>query len=235
MCRVPAIALGLVVSATTFWSARAATTTSEPEFFEKKIRPVLVEQCYECHSATSKKLKGGLRADTRAGLLKGGDTGPAIMPGKPEQSLLIAAIAHRQQDLAMPPKKPKLPDAIIADFERWVRDGAVWPADENAPAPVKSDGFDLGERKRRLPWIWETPRRHTPPLVKDAAWPLTSMDRFIVARLEKESLQPAPPAEPSLWLRRVYFALIGLPPSPEELTAFLNDHSPGAREYVVDR
>ena len=85
--------------------------TPEVEFFEKKIRPVLAEHCYECHSATSKKLKGGLRVDSRAGLLQGGDTGPAIEPGKPEASLLIAAISHRDQDLAMPPKKPKLPDA----------------------------------------------------------------------------------------------------------------------------
>src|SRR6185503_12008277 len=104
----------------------------EVEFFEKKIRPVLAEHCYECHSATSKKLKGGLRADSLATLLKGGETGPALVPGKPEASLLVAAISHRNEDLAMPPKKPKLPDAVVADFERWIRDGAVWPEDEAA-------------------------------------------------------------------------------------------------------
>ena len=109
------------------------------------------------------------------------------------------------------------------------------PADEAVAAPVKADGFDLAERKQRLPWIWETPHRQNVPPVKDATWPLGAVDRFILARLEKEGLQPAPPAEPGIWLRRVYFALIGLPPSPEELTAFLNDRSPDAREWVVDR
>lgn len=230
------MAVGPVVAiVTTFWSARGAALTSEAEFFEKKIRPALVEHCYECHSATSKKLKGGLRADGRATLLKGGDTGPAIVPGKPETSLLIAAISHRDPDLAMPPKQPKLPAAVLADFERWIREGAVWPGDEIAPAPAASDGFNLAERKRRLPWIWETPSRQNLPPVKDSTWPRSSVDHFILARLEKDGLKPAPPAEPGLWLRRVYFALIGLPPSPEELAAFLNDRSPGAREWIVDR
>ena len=224
-----------VLIAMTLGSVRGAALTPEVEFFEKKIRPVLAEHCYECHSATSKKLKGGLHADSRAGLLKGGETAPAVTPGKPETSLLLAAISHRDPDLAMPPKKPKLPSAVIADFERWIRDGAAWPTDDVAAAPAKPVGFDLAERKQRLPWIWETPRRQALPPVMDTAWPLSSADRFILARLEKEGLQPAPPAEPGIWLRRVYFALIGLPPSPEQLAAFLNDHSPGAREWVVDR
>ena len=235
MNTVPGMAIWTVMIAAILSSARAAVVTPEVEFFEKKIRPVLAEHCYECHSATSKKLKGGLRADSRATLLRGGDTGPAIAPGKPEASLLIAAMAHRDKDLAMPPKKPKLPDAVVADFERWIRDGAAWPGEETTTPSVKSDGFDLAERKRRLPWIWETPRRQSVPPLKHATWPLGSVDRFILARLEKDGLQPAPPAEPGIWLRRVYFALIGLPPSPEEVTAFLNDRSPGAREWVVDQ
>ncbi len=224
-----------VAIATTLLPSRGEVLTADGEFFEKKIRPVLAEHCFECHSATSKKLKGGLRADGRAVLLHGGDTGPAITPGKPETSLLIAAISHRDKDLAMPPKKPKLPDAVVADFERWIRAGAVWPGDEAAAAPGKADGFDLTQRKQRLPWIWETPRRQSIPPVKDAAWPRVSVDNFILARLEKERLKPAPPAEPEIWLRRVYFALIGLPPSPEQLAAFLSDRSPDAREWVVDQ
>ncbi|KAB2646100.1 MAG: hypothetical protein DVB33_10130, partial [Verrucomicrobia bacterium] len=102
---------------------RSGGATVGEEFFEKKIRPVLAESCYECHSASSKKLKGGLLVDNRAALLKGGDTGPAVVPGKPEKSLLLDAMAHRVEDLEMPPKKPKLPDAVLKDFERWIKDG----------------------------------------------------------------------------------------------------------------
>lgn len=235
MRNVPFMSIWAVAIATTLLPSRGEVLTADGEFFEKKIRPVLVEHCYECHSTTSKKLKGGLRVDGRAVLLHGGDTGPAITPGKPETSLLVAAMSHRDKDLAMPPKKPKLPDAVVADFERWIRAGAVWPGGEAAAAPGKADGFDLTQRKQRLPWIWETPRRQNLPPIKDAAWPLGSVDRFILARLEKEGLQPAPPAESEIWLRRVYFALIGLPPSPEQLAAFLNDRSPDAREWVVDQ
>ena len=223
------------VVAAVFLPARLTAATPDGEFFEKKIRPVLTEHCYECHSATSKKLKGGLRADSRAGLLKGGETGPAITPGNPEKSLLIAAMAHRDKDLAMPPKKPKLSDAVVADFERWIKNGAVWPGEDSASAPVKSDGFDLAERKKRLPWIWETPRRQTVPSVKNSTWPVNTVDRFILARLENEGLKPAPDAAPEIWLRRVYFALVGLPPTPVEITDFLKDQSPGAREKVVDQ
>ncbi len=230
-----AMTLLTAVIATTIGSPCALAAPPDVEFFEKKIRPVLTEHCYECHSATSKKLKGGLRADHRAGLLKGGETGPAITPGNPEKSLLIAAMAHRDKDLAMPPKKPKLSDAVVADFERWIKNGAVWPGDESATAPVKSGGFDLAERKKRLPWIWETPRRQTVPSVKNSTWPVNTVDRFILARLEKEGFKPAPPAAPEIWLRRVYFALLGLPPSPAEITTFLKDQSPGAREKVVDQ
>ncbi len=214
---------------------RSGGATVGEEFFEKKIRPVLAESCYECHSASSKKLKGGLLVDNRAALLKGGDTGPAVVPGKPEKSLLLDAMAHRVEDLEMPPKKPKLPDAVLKDFERWIKDGAVWPGGETAAATTNAYGFDLAERKKRLPWLWETPKRQALPKVKDKKWPLATVDHFILARLEKEKMKPAPAAEPEIWLRRVYFALIGLPPSPEELAAFLKDGSPKAREWVVDR
>jgi hypothetical protein len=225
----------VVVITATFWSAYAIAVTPDVEFFEKKIRPVLVENCYECHSATSKKLKGGLRADSRDELLKGGDTGPAITPGKPDASLLMTAISHRDPGLTMPPKKAKLPESVIADFERWIRDGATWPAEEKVAAASDVEAFDLAKRKKRLAWIWEPPQRQEIPQVKDAKWPRTSVDRFILARLEKDGFQPAAPAEPEIWLRRVYFALIGLPPSPEQITAFLNDRSSTAREWVVDQ
>ena len=221
--------------ATTFCSNYVQGAVSDTDFFEKKIRPILAENCYECHSAASKKLKGGLRVDSLAGLLKGGETGPAIVPGKPEASLLYLAITHHDKDLTMPPKKPKLSEAILADVGRWIQDGAIWPGREAAAPVAKADGFDLAARKQRLSWIWETPRRQIAPSVTNTNWPLNSVDRFILQRLEKEGLRPAPPAEPQIWLRRVYFALIGLPPSPEELAAFLKDRSADARAWVVDQ
>ncbi len=235
MNMAPCRAALTVTIATAMLSSFVAAATPDGEFFEKKIRPVLAENCYECHSATSKKIKGGLRLDSRAALLKGGETGPAFVSGKPESSLLIAAISHRNEDVAMPPKKPKLPAAVVADFERWIRDGAVWQGEESSAVVEKSDGFDLAGRKQRLAWIWETPHRQSAPSVKNATWPLASVDYFILNHLEKEGLQPAPSAEPETWLRRVYFALIGLPPSPEELARFLKDRSPKAREWVVDQ
>ncbi|MDB6034092.1 MAG: hypothetical protein JWM16_4430, partial [Verrucomicrobiales bacterium] len=125
--------------------SRAASASEE--LFESKIRPVLAEHCYECHSASSKKLKGGLRVDGREALLSGGDTGPAIVPGKPESSLLVTAMAHRDKELIMPPKKPQLPDAIIADFEKWIRDGAVWPVSQLSSTPAKKEVFNLEARK----------------------------------------------------------------------------------------
>ncbi len=216
-------------------SARAAGPAEDGEFFEKKVRPILTEHCYECHSATSIKLQGGLRVDSRPALLKGGDTGPAIMPGKPESSLLIAVLSHRHKDIAMPHKRAKLPDAVLADFEHWIHAGAVWPGEAAVTPPAKPGGFDLEVRKHRLAWIWESPHRGSLPPVTNGAWPSTPIDRYILSRLELEGLHPSAPAEPDVWLRRVYFSLIGLPPTPRQREAFLNDGSPNARERVVDR
>ena len=213
--------------------ARAAGATSE--FFETRIRPVLAEHCYECHSASAKKLKGGLRVDGRSELLQGGDTGPAIVPGKPEKSLLIAAMAHRDKDLAMPPKKDQLPDAIIANFEQWIRDGATWPATEVSIATAKAKEFNLEERKQKQSWLWKTPQRQKVPVVANTRWPLGSEDRFILHRLEQAGLSPAPSADDRTWLRRVHFVITGLPPSRAEIEAFLADTKPRARERVVDR
>lgn len=231
----PASAVRTVAGVVFLLLAGRVVADEPSEFFEKRIRPVLAEHCYECHSATSKKLKGGLRVDSRAALLQGGDTGPALVPGKPEASLLLTAVSHRDENLVMPPRKPKLPDAIIADLEHWIREGAQWPSNETTAPSADPERFDLTERKQRLPWIWEAPRRQTVPAVRDTAWPLATVDRFVLARLEMEGLRPAPPAEPELWLRRVHFALTGLPPAPEAITAFLKDPAPNAREWVVDR
>ncbi len=203
------------------------------DFFEKRIRPVLTEHCYDCHSATSKNLKGGLRVDNRSGLLSGGETGPAVIPGNPEKSLLWIALSHGNKDLTMPPKKPKLPPAILADIEQWIRMGAPWPSTDVAVHVSNVAGFDLGERKRRLDWIWKTPSKPTFPTVRDGSWGKGAIDSFLLNRLEKEGIRPAPQADPSVWLRRVHFAIAGLPPSVGQLEAFIKDPSDAARERVV--
>jgi hypothetical protein len=213
-------------------SARAADpkpTPEQAEFFEKKVRPVLVSQCFPCHNA-GKKRSGGLLLDSRAGLLKGGDTGPAIVPGDPAKSLLVTAIGY--QDIPKMPKRTKLPDEQIADLTAWVKMGAPWPDDktvaDNTPKP-----FNLETRRRH--WSMQPVAMVTPPQVKDKDWPRNDVDRFILAALEAKGLRPAAPAEKRTWLRRVTFDLIGLPPTPDEIDAFLKDDSPQAYEKVVDR
>ncbi len=206
----------------------------EVEFFEQKVRPVLVEHCYKCHSAQAKKPKGGLLLDSRAALLKGGDSGPAVVPGQPDESRLVEAVRYQNVDLRMPPRG-KLPDAVIADLTRWVRTGAPWPH-EAAPqgAKVVKEEFNLRQRKERH-WAWQPVRPQTPPAVANADWPSQPVDRFILARLEGKKLTPAPPADRRTLLRRLSFDLIGLPPTPAEMDAFLHDSSPDALEKVVDR
>ena len=206
--------------------------TPEADFFERKIRPVLAEQCFECHSAESKSVKGGLRLDGRAVLLAGGDTGPAVVPGNPQQSLLIKALSHADPDLAMPPKKPRLPESVQTDFARWIADGALWPQDNSAPVSKK---FDLEARKQAQAWLWQSPQRQTLPAVTNTAWPQSPVDQFILARLEQNGLRPAVPVDAGTWLRRVTFGLTGLPPTRVELQEFLADRTPEARERVVDR
>jgi hypothetical protein len=198
------------------------------EFFESKVRPVLVEQCYKCHSAESGKSKGGLTLDTRASTLKGGDTGPAVVPGSPEKSLLLAAIRH-EGDLKMPPKT-KLPDAVVADIRRWVEMGAPDPRERVAPPAVNIDW-----PKARQFWSFQPVRKPAAPAVKDAAWPKIDIDRFILARLETAGLSPAAPADKRTLLRRATFDLTGLPPTPDEIDTFLKDDSPDAFAKVVDR
>jgi hypothetical protein len=228
--RTPAAAaLLLVVCA----APAADPTPEQAEFFERKVRPVLVEHCYKCHSAQSAKgPKGGLRLDGRTLLLKGGDSGPTIVPGDPGKSKLIEAVRYANPDLQMPPKG-KLPAAAIADLEKWVKDGAYWPGGTATTGAGKS-GFDLAKRKAEH-WAWRPVRPQTPPEVKDANWPADPVDRFILAKLEAKGLRPAPPAGKLVWLRRVTFALTGLPPTPEEVAAFQRDDSPAAFARVVDR
>jgi mono/diheme cytochrome c family protein len=211
-------------------------TTANPEqseFFERRIRPVLVEHCYECHSAGARKLKGGLVLDTKAGVRAGGDTGPAIEPGAPDSSLLIQAVRHADPDMAMPPKG-KLSQAILADLEAWVRMGAPDPrVDASNSVLVAKPTLDLG--KAREWWSLRPLVDPKIPAVSDSAWPRGELDSFVLARLEASGSKPGPDAEKGVLLRRVTYDLTGLPPTPDELDAFVQDSTPGAFERVVER
>lgn len=202
-------------------------------FFESRIRPVLHERCIECHGA--EKQKGGLRLDSREGMLTGGDSGPAIIPGNADESLLVKAVLHTDADLKMPPAKsgPKLPPRAIDDFAAWVKSGAVWPKGKSpSPSPAK-EAFDLQARKQRLPWIWRVPTRQKVPRVAGVAG-LGEIDRFVLAKLRDKELDFSPPADDLTWLRRVHFAIVGLPPRLEDIKIFMEDRSPERRERVVD-
>jgi hypothetical protein len=196
-------------------------TAQGADFFERSVRPVLADNCWKCHGPG--KQMGGLRLDSRAALLRGGDSGPAVQPGDGGQSLLVQAL-RRSGELKMPPKKP-LSQAAVAALETWVKMGAPWPADAG-PA---------GGTAWRQHWAFQPVRDRPLPAVKDAAWPRTSVDRFILAALEARGLTPSPAADRRTLLRRVTFDLIGLPPTPAEFAAFEADPSPDAYERVVDR
>jgi mono/diheme cytochrome c family protein len=200
------------------------------EFFEKEVRPLLAARCHECHGAL--KQKGNLRLDSRATALKGGDTAPAVIPGKPEESLLVDAIRYGET-YQMPPKS-QLPPDEIATLVRWVRIGAPWGRETQVlPEAKPSSDFDLAERARH--WSWQPIVAVEPPAVIDAGWAKTAIDRFILARLEAAGIAPAPLADKRTLLRRVTFDLIGLPPTVAEIDNFLADDSPLAFEKVVDR
>jgi hypothetical protein len=203
-------------------------SAAQVDFFEKKIRPVLVAHCYKCHSAKSAKVRGGLLLDSREGLRKGGDNGPAIVPGDPAGSLLIKAL--RFEDRKMPPAG-KLPERVIADFQTWIKQGAADPREGKAAPGARKIGVEAGKRF----WSFRPPRAHAAPPVRDRAWPRKKIDRFLLARLEKAGLAPSRPADRRTWLRRVSFDLIGLPPGPEEVEAFVNDRAPEAHEKAVER
>jgi hypothetical protein len=218
------------------WLAAASTAAAAgppPEgvaFFERKIRPVLVKQCYGCHSTGAKVLKGGLRLDTRAGILAGGDSGPAIVPGKPDESLLLDAL--RYDGIEMPPNR-RLPVEVVVDFERWVRMGAPDPREGPSIAGPKPTGLDLAGGRRF--WAYQRPRRHEVPAVSDPTWPIDPIDRFILAGLEARGLRPTHDADRATMIRRLSFDLVGLPPTPEEIVAFVNDPAPDAYDRLVDR
>jgi hypothetical protein len=226
----------LAMSASVVAQVAAAPIDADSAFFEKSIRPVLVKHCYECHSADAAakgNLKAGLLLDTRQGLLDGGESGPAIVPKAPDKSLLIGAIKH--QSYEMPPTG-RLPAAVIADFVKWVEMGAPDPRDSApaaAPTPRRT-AFAITAEDRRH-WAFQPLDHATPPSVGEAAWVRSDIDRFVLAGIERAGFRPAPEADKPTLLRRVTFTLTGLPPTPEEIAAFLADDRPDAFDHVVDR
>ncbi len=201
-------------------SVRAA---DDAEAFETWVRPLLVENCRKCHGP--EKQKGGLRVDSRKSLIEGGENGPAIEPGRPERSLLIQAV-RRRGELKMPPNR-KLRDDQIAALERWIASGAHWPAGDKVA--------DRPDEAQRRHWAFQTVRDPAPPSVRREAWCRNPIDAFILARLEAAGLEPSPPADRRTLLRRLTYDLTGLPPTPEDVAAFLDDPDPDAYVKRVDR
>lgn len=201
------------------------------EFFEKSIRPLLVEHCYSCHSGQAKRLEGGLRLDSRALILKGGDSGSSIQLKMPHDSLLLEAV--RYESYEMPPDT-RLKQAQIDLLTRWVEMGLPWP-DEKPPADnAQAEAFDL-EQRRQAHWVWKPLEPVSPPSVQNQHWSDHPVDRFILAGLEAKQLAPAQAADKRTLLRRLYFDLIGLPPTPAQISEYLNNPSPQATEKVVDQ
>lgn len=209
-----------------------AANAAGMEFFEKKIRPVLADHCYTCHKGGLPKVGGGLSLDSRNGMLKGGNSGPALVPGAPEKSLLLRAIRYSDSALQMPPVG-KLTDEQIADFESWIKMGAPDPRSDTAqPAPAKSK-YDFAKARRF--WSFQPPKDPSVPPVKRKDWPQTPIDHFILTKLEEKGISPSRAADKRTLLRRATYDLTGLPPTSEELEAFLADRSPDAFAKIVDR
>lgn len=199
------------------------------QYFEKKIRPLLAEHCYECHDKD--KQESDLRLDTTEDIFTGGASGPAVVKGKPDESLILIAINYHQDDLQMPPSG-KLDDDEIASVRRWIEDGAAMPQAGSSVTPRRGN---IDMKTARQFWSFQPPQKNELPSVADAAWPKSSLDYFILSNLNANGLSPAAPASKRQLIRRVTFDLTGLPPTPDEITSFLNDHSQSAFPKVVDR
>ncbi len=233
---LPALLLFAVASASGLESrlqpAKAGTPAGSEDvaFFERKVRPLLVHRCQECHSTRTKRKRGGLLLDNRASILAGGDTGPAVVPGQPAKSLIIQAVRHEHESLAMPPKG-KLPATEIAVLEEWVRRGAIF-AGPTVVSRMKS-GIDLAAGRKF--WSFQPLKQLPLPPVRTSAWMQRRIDAFLLAGMEQHGRSPAPPADRRTLIRRVTFDLIGLPPPPEQVDAFVADSRPDAYPRLVER
>lgn len=206
------------------------TDRQQLEFFESKVRPLLAEHCFECHSASAKRLEAGLRLDSLSGMMRGGDSGQVIEPGDPNESLLMSAV--RYEDFEMPPKG-KLPKSKVDTLAKWISMGAPWPNEPEPETGKQSAEFNWRERKGEH-WCWQPIQPTSPPAVIDADWPKNPIDHFILAKLEAADLTPAAEADRRTLVRRLYFDMIGLPPTPQQVADFVDDDSNRGYENLVD-
>lgn len=222
----------VVLSVSQLSAAEKQPNEQQIQFFEAKIRPLLIKHCYDCHGADEQE--SGLRVDTFKGIAQGGKAGSLLVPGKPEQSLLITAVKYQASDLQMPPDE-KLSKQEIEDLTNWVKMGAPYPnADLSLLRPSSEKGkYDL-EKEREF-WSFQPVKKPALPAVKQKDWVKTPIDQFVLSKLEQVGLSPAKPADKRTLIRRTTFDLTGLPPTPEEIDDFLNDSTPQAFEKVVDR
>ena len=223
------IAAWLVVLAAPF--GLEASDSGQAEFFEKRVRPLLIERCHACHGGETASPMGGLRLDSAKAMRAGGSRGPAVAPGRPEESLLIRAVSYEDSELKMPPTG-RLSDREIADLVQWVKSGAHFPG-SGAAASDPDNGIDW-EAARRF-WSFRPIRDPRLPQVKDSRWVSSPIDSFVLSRLEAKGLKPAPAADKRSWIRRVTFGLTGLPPSAGEVERFAADVSPDSYRRVVER
>ncbi len=203
------------------------------QFFESKVRPIFASQCYGCHSGKSRIASGGLKLDTRNGFFQGGQSGPPVVPGRPDESKLISAIQYTSE-LKMPPAG-KLKQDQIDILTEWIRFGAAWPEEATDPKEAaNAEAKKKAEQAKLNHWAWTPPKKVSIPAVRDTSWPSSEIDRFILAKLEEKGLKPSADADPRVLVRRVYFDLTGLPPTPKVVSAFAANPSPPAFEQIVD-
>lgn len=231
-CSTGLFALVCLLTLSPVNAAEQKPSQEQIQFFESKIRPLLIKHCYDCHGEDAQE--SDLRVDTFDGIAKGGKAGSLVVPGKPEQSLLITAVNYQSNDLQMPPDE-KLSKQEIKDLSDWVKMGAPYPNADLSKLRAASDKGKYDLEKEREFWSFQPVRKPALPEVKNKAWVKNPIDQFVLHKLEEAGLQPASPADKRTLIRRTTFDLTGLPPTPEEIENFLNDTSPNAFEKVVDR
>jgi mono/diheme cytochrome c family protein len=229
VCRCVRSLIGTLILLSLSCVLAGTASPEQNDFFENKVRPIFAEHCYSCHSDKAEKLKGGLRLDSADGLQKGGASGPAVVPGQPDASLLIKAVRYSDPDLQMPPKNKKLSSDQIASLETWVKMGAPVPS-----ASALAHKVDTATIRAKH-WAFQPVSEPKAPLVKNTRWVQTPVDNFVLASLEANKIKPAPVADRRTLVRRLSFDLLGLPPTCEEVESFVHDKDPQAYPRLVER
>jgi len=209
-----------------------AFTPDQLDFYQQQVLPILSDNCYKCHSHEAEKIKANFVLDSREGLLEGGESGPAIVPGDPDKSLLMKAVRHESEDLRMPPKK-KLADEQIAILSSWIKMGAPYRT-TNTTTITRTRGKKITENDRRW-WTYQPVNKVEVPATPDKGWSHNPVDRFVFAKLSAAGLSPAPEADRRTLIRRAYYDVVGVPPGMDEVERFVSDKSAGAYEQMIDK